>query len=851
MRERSIHTSNVRKRPLAWRLFWALAVVLGLSGSVAGPALAKPGSARLQVVIAGLPPNASASVHVRGPHGFTRQLRGSKKLSGVPAGLYHIQVSPVVLVHGYRSVPAGSKAFPSQSRLTVQVPRAGTGLAHVSYGTIRSAAAVALRATPLSIKGPVTNPTAILLSARTAAGLHRGSIIAQAPTRKLPAGLFDKVVATRRNRRGVLLSLKAALLAEAFPAIDVETTTEFDFGPPPATASSAHASSFLSHVDLSASAPLFGPLEASCGGPPTGWSFSPSGSLHPSLNANIHKGFLGLAYGELSVTLVGNIGFDATIPSGAHCGLTLHLAQGTAVILIGEIPVPVEAGVTLNLTLALDGAAHVNTAATTTVTAGANLHGAYATPILHTSNRTATGSVTGNGIKVTLGPEVQAGLGVGSINAHVDGSFFVTGKSSPAPCEVDIGASAGVGLDLWSLHANYTPFEPETPIYHCPQPATPPKLQITQTSPPGAFPGQEFDYTVNVTNTGGTTADGVNVNDTAPSEGTFASSTPVANPATPTPTSTFTVPLGNIAPGQTATAKVRWHAPTSPTSLTNSVLATASNAGQAGPAVDTVPVGTTGNCNPCGAASAGTGLRNRNRGVITLTGIPPGATVTQAVLVWGILYAGEVPSDSLTFDGQGVTANLTSSVSGNLCWGDEATVGYAADVTPYVTGNGTYEVTNPPNGEVRVDESPYGPLPYTDGASLVVFYDGGGSNNQVLSDFSYNTNTDPATDESITRSFSAINSVGGPASLTLAGPDGQNNAGKIFTFTGSSELTVENPFEGGAPQEGPSFPIGNLWDDEVFDVSSILPAGQQTLTFNNVHTEDCVGVGAAVLQVAQ
>ncbi len=191
-----------------------------------------------------------------------------------------------------------------------------------------------------------------------------------------------------------------------------------------------------------------------------------------------------------------------------------------------------------------------------------------------------------------------------------------------------------------------------------------------------------------------------------------------------------------------------------------------------------------------------------------------------------------------------------------MCWGDEATVGYAADVTPYVSGNGTFEVTNPPNGEVRVDENPYGVLPYTDGASLVVFYDGGGADNQVLSNFSYNTNTDPATEDSITRTFSGVNSVGGPASLTLAGPDGQNDAGKLFTFTGSTELVVGEPFQGRAPQEGPNFPIGNLWDDEEFDVSPILPAGQPTLTFNTIfhqglEGEDCIGVGAAVLQVAQ
>jgi hypothetical protein len=127
----------------------------------------------------------------------------------------------------------------------------------------------------------------------------------------------------------------------------------------------------------------------------------------------------------------------------------------------------------------------------------------------------------------------------------------------------------------------------------------------------------------------------------------------------------------------------------------------------------------------------------------------------------------------------------------------------------------------------------------------------GDADNQVLSDFSYNTNTDLSTGESITRSFSGINSVGGPASLTLGGPDGQHNYGKVFTFTGAGEQVVDNPFVGSSPQDGPSFPIGKLWDDESFDVTPIVPAGQQTFTFNNVHTEDCIDVGAAVLQVAQ
>jgi uncharacterized repeat protein (TIGR01451 family) len=827
-------------------------VLLGLSLAAAVPASASASSTRLRVVISGLPPGTSANVHVRGPRGFAEQLHGSRQLSAVPAGTYQVRVMPVRMRRAYRSVPAGSEAFPSQPRLSVRVARGHTTVIRVTYGTIRSARVAVLHVTPLAITGPPTAPLAILLPAHAAAGLRPGAILAQAPTAELPGGLFDRVVGIRHRRRGVLLSLKPALISEAFPAIDVDTTVPFDFGSPP-TAQEAAAASFLSDVDLSYSVPLIqNHLEASCGASPAGWSFAPFGTVHPTLNANLHRGFLELIYGELSVTLAARLGFDATIPSGTHCGFTVDGPHGETVIFIGEVPVPVEGAFNLNITLALNGAAHAQASAEATVTAGANLHGAYATPFVRTSNRHASGSVSGNGVKLSVGPEVQAGIGTGDINAHVDGSVFAAAKTSSSGCEFDLGASAGIGLDLLRLHASYTPFEPEVPIYHCPPPpASPPQLQITQTGPPGAFPGQQFEYTIHVTNTGGTAANDVNVVDTLPGEGSFVSSSPGGSPPSPSASSTLTIPLGNLAPGQSGTAKVRWSAPSSPTSLTNSALATASNASQVGPAVANVSVGTTGNCNPCGAASAGTGLRNRNRGVITISGIPEGATVTQAVLVWGILYAGEQPSNQITFDGNQIAANLTSNVSGTLCWGDTATVGYAADVTPYVTGNGTFEVTDPPNGEIRVDESPYGPLPYTDGASLVVFYNGGGADNQVMSDFSYNTNTDPNTEDSITRSFSGINSVGGPASLTLAGPDGQSNYGKVFTFTGAGEQVVQDPFEGSAPQEGPSFSIGNLWDNEIFDVTPILPAGQQTLTFNNVFTEDCVGVGAAVLQVAQ
>jgi hypothetical protein len=248
--------------------------------------------------------------------------------------------------------------------------------------------------------------------------------------------------------------------------------------------------------------------------------------------------------------------------------------------------------------------------------------------------------------------------------------------------------------------------------------------------------------------------------------------------------------------------------------------------------------------------AAGTGLRNRDHGTITVTGIPAGATVSRAVLVWGILYSGSPPPNTITVAGHPVTADVTSTISGDLCWGDDATIGYAADVTAYVTGNGAIDITDPPRGTTAADDDPDGDLPFTDGASLIVFYSGGGANSQVLSDFSYDTDTDD--DGAINRSFSGIHSVGGPASLILAGPDGQNDYGETFTLTGSATQTLTDLWDGSDPQDGPSFDIGNLWDTDRYIVSAILPAGQSTLSVSHTHQfDDCIGVGAAVVEVAQ
>ncbi len=829
-----------------WRIatLALLLVCVGLFGS--GPAFAsgtRKGGSTLVVDIAGLPRGARADVVVRGPH-LSLTLRRTRTLRGVRPGAYTFIVRQVRLAGGHR-IHGGSLALPAVAKQRVEVPAGHSTTAHLAYGTIINSNVRLFTLRPLSVRGEAGDPSAIVLS--HAAGIKVGTILTARPSAKLPDGLFDDVVGLRRSGHTTLVKLKPAQITEAFPELDVSSQLQFP-----------HANAAAARVRIAGLEPLVASLGINnfrCQSP----LLDSYLYAQESFGVNAHVSFSiptffgipdGLPEGELALTLKASASMEALLRKNVGCSAEVALPPLPGAIPVGPVVVPVYAqvGVFGSATIAED--VQMKAGAGFQVTAGMQFHG-FSVRNISGASGNASASASGAG-KLTVGVQLRLAVGVASVaNVHFDvrpAVAFTANTGGGCLLEAQLGSRIGFSVGPFQLNESLP--APNKHLYQCPPPPSPPKLAISEIGPPNAFPGQPFEYTLHVTNTGSSTADGVTVADTLPGAGSFVSSSPATSSSAPADGSTASIPLGNLAPGQSASVKVRWKAPANEVQLANSAVVSAANASQAGPATYTVAVGATGSCNPCGAASGGTGLRNRNRGVITISGIPAGATVTQAVLVWGILYGEAVPPDTITFQGQQVAANLTSHVSGTLCWGDSATVGYAADVTPYVTGNGTFEVTDPPHGEVRVDENPEGVLPYTDGASLIVFYNGGGADNQVMSNFTYNTNTDPETQESITRSFGGIHSVGGPASLTLAGPDGQNYA-KTFSFIGAGEESLEEVFHGSAPQEGPSFPIGNLWDNELFEVGSLLPAGQQTFTFTTTKTIDCIGVGAAVLQVAQ
>jgi uncharacterized repeat protein (TIGR01451 family) len=359
----------------------------------------------------------------------------------------------------------------------------------------------------------------------------------------------------------------------------------------------------------------------------------------------------------------------------------------------------------------------------------------------------------------------------------------------------------------------------------------PTTLSATKLGPSSVAPGHTFEFAVTVTNTGGSTADDVRVVDTLPTTGSFVSSEPSGS----LNGSTLEVELGTIAPGESRVVVVRWSAPNAPTTLTNRAVASATNAGAVESEANVV-VGSGTALDGAGAVAAGTGLRLQNTGSIALSGIPANATITRAVLVWAVTVfrAGstfEPAPDSIRVNNQLVTADAREG-SGTLCWSDEnedGTVGFTADITGLVTGNGNYALSDYPNS---------GQLPWTEGASIVVFFTAPGVDNQVFSDFRFSAQATSL----MQRSFSGVAGTGGAATLVLAGPGGQTIFDETVTVTDNGSISFNNTFNGGA---------GDSWDNDTFDVSSIVPAGSSTVTVDVDPDDDCIGVSVALLVVEQ
>ena len=209
---------------------------------------------------------------------------------------------------------------------------------------------------------------------------------------------------------------------------------------------------------------------------------------------------------------------------------------------------------------------------------------------------------------------------------------------------------------------------------------------------------------------------------------------------------------------------------------------------------------------------------------ISISAIPSGASVVKAFLYWGMLDDGEHDSlKNLNFNSTPVTGTRIGS-GPDTCWGRLNSFTYRADVTPFVTGNGTYTLTNVAKGGSILQE----------GASLVVIYQLAGLPFKTIMLDDGNVSI-PIGTTTATSSFSDFTAAGPvSATTTFMVGDGQLQQGARTTvsFTGSiGTLSLPNLF---GAKDGP------LWDSDTFDVSSVVGAGSSSDSATIKLFGDCI-----------
>jgi hypothetical protein len=228
------------------------------------------------------------------------------------------------------------------------------------------------------------------------------------------------------------------------------------------------------------------------------------------------------------------------------------------------------------------------------------------------------------------------------------------------------------------------------------------------------------------------------------------------------------------------------------------------------------------------------GMRGDGTGSIAVTGVT--GTVTKALLFWNGPTNSTSPSANaaVTFNGTPVTGTNIGLASDN-CWGFQNSQSYRADVTPLVSGNGTYTLSNflKPDADVN-------------GVTLIVFYnDGNPANDRNVMFWNGNdSNVASAYDpEGWDETLTSVPYPGaGSASLDFVVSDGQTYPDDALVLNGNTFVPAGPIFEGDSTPAGPFNFNGDLWDVKLFDMTSFLSGGANDLHLTTGLASDCLSL---------
>lgn len=248
------------------------------------------------------------------------------------------------------------------------------------------------------------------------------------------------------------------------------------------------------------------------------------------------------------------------------------------------------------------------------------------------------------------------------------------------------------------------------------------------------------------------------------------------------------------------------------------------------------------------------GIGSLGSGDITVSGVS--GTVTKAYLYWhGINNSGI----GAVYDNANVTINGNPVVGTNIgdsstnCWGAGSASAFRADVTAFVSGDGSYTVAG-----LASDASHN-----ANGASLVVIFDdGNNSNNRDVVIFEGNDSNIPqgypGEDDGWHASLSPIDYGGGPVAAQLHVGDGQSFSDGALTYQTANGLLVIP--DSTVLYDGKSLPTagnsrttnGDLWDIHNFDITAAfggVPASA-TLDIDGMYpSSDCLALVTLVLDL--
>ena len=238
------------------------------------------------------------------------------------------------------------------------------------------------------------------------------------------------------------------------------------------------------------------------------------------------------------------------------------------------------------------------------------------------------------------------------------------------------------------------------------------------------------------------------------------------------------------------------------------------------------------------------GMRGIGTGTVTVAGIS--GTVTRAVLIWqGPTNSASASANAaVTFNGTPIVGTNIGLSSDN-CWSFTNSQAYQADVTPLVSGNGSYTLANffKPGG---ID---------INGVSLLVFYnDGNNANNRdivvFLGNDSNQANTfDPAGWNAV---LNGINYSSGTATLRVIVADGQSFPDNGLKINTTVVVPPGSNWDGNTLPNGASAATtnGGLWDHSAYNITALLTPGNNNLTLTDTgSSSDCLSLISTIFDL--